>query len=60
MGESDMQDYRLDQVRFEREWTALRAYASQRGVRLFGDIAIYVSPGGADEHRKMPCSLPSC
>jgi 4-alpha-glucanotransferase len=39
----------LDQVRFEREWSALRAYASQRGVRLFGDIAIYVSPGGADE-----------
>jgi 4-alpha-glucanotransferase len=39
----------LDQVRFEREWGALRAYASERGVRLFGDVAIYVSPGGADE-----------
>ena len=39
----------LDQVRFEREWDALRAYAAERGVRLFGDIAIYVSPGGADE-----------
>ena len=39
----------LDQVRFEREWGALRGYASERGVRLFGDIAIYVSPGGADE-----------
>jgi 4-alpha-glucanotransferase len=38
-----------DQVRFEREWSALRAHAAQRGVRLFGDIAIYVSPGGADE-----------
>jgi 4-alpha-glucanotransferase len=38
-----------DQVRFEREWGALRTYAAQRGVRLFGDIAIYVSPGGADE-----------
>jgi 4-alpha-glucanotransferase len=39
----------LDQVRFEREWGALREYAGGRGVRLFGDIAIYVSPGGADE-----------
>ena len=39
----------LHQVRFEREWSALRAYASQRGVRLLGDVAIYVSPGGADE-----------
>ena len=38
-----------DQVRFEREWGALRAYAAQRGVRLLGDIAIYVSSGGADE-----------
>jgi 4-alpha-glucanotransferase len=39
----------LDQVRFEREWTALRDHAAQRGVRLFGDVAIYVSPDGADE-----------
>jgi 4-alpha-glucanotransferase len=38
-----------DQVRFEREWGALRAYGAERGVRVFGDIAIYVSPGGADE-----------
>jgi 4-alpha-glucanotransferase len=37
-----------DQVRFEREWTALRAYGAERGVRLMGDVAIYVSPGGAD------------
>ena len=37
-----------DQVRFDREWSALRAYAAQRGVRILGDVAIYVSPGGAD------------
>jgi 4-alpha-glucanotransferase len=37
-----------DQVRFEREWGALRAYAAERGVRLMGDIAIYVAPGSAD------------
>ncbi|MGZ4267618.1 MAG: 4-alpha-glucanotransferase [Solirubrobacteraceae bacterium] len=37
-----------DQVRFEREWTALRAYARERGVRLIGDVPIYVAPGGAD------------
>jgi 4-alpha-glucanotransferase len=42
-----------DQVRFEREWSALRTYAEQRGVRLFGDIAIYVAPGSAD-HRAHP------
>jgi 4-alpha-glucanotransferase len=37
-----------DQVRFEREWTALRAYAAERGIRLIGDIPIYVAPGSAD------------
>jgi 4-alpha-glucanotransferase len=42
-----------DQVRFDREWRSLREYAGERGVRLYGDIAIYVSPGGAD-HRSHP------
>ncbi len=37
-----------DEVRFEREWSALRAYAANRGVRLIGDVPIYVSDGGAD------------
>jgi 4-alpha-glucanotransferase len=37
-----------DQVRFEREWGALRAYAAERGIRLIGDLPIYVSGGGAD------------
>ena len=37
-----------DQVRFAREWEALRSYAGSRGVRLIGDIPIYVAPGSAD------------
>jgi 4-alpha-glucanotransferase len=36
------------QVRFEREWTALRSYAASRGLRLLGDLPIYVAPGSAD------------
>jgi 4-alpha-glucanotransferase len=36
------------QVRFEREWGALREYAAERGVRLIGDLPIYVADGGAD------------
>ena len=39
-----------DQVRFEREWTAVRTYAARRGIRIFGDIPIYVADGSAD-HR---------
>jgi 4-alpha-glucanotransferase len=42
-----------DQVRFDREWSALRSYAASAGVRLFGDVAIYVAPGSAD-HRAHP------
>jgi len=44
-----------DQVRFEREWLALRAYARERGVRLFGDMPIYVAEGSADflAHREL-------
>jgi len=42
-----------DQVRFEREWSALRMYALERGVRLLGDLPIYVAPGSAD-HRARP------
>jgi 4-alpha-glucanotransferase len=42
-----------DQVRFEREWTALRRHAADRGVRLIGDVPIYVAPGSVD-HRANP------
>jgi 4-alpha-glucanotransferase len=41
-------DALADQVRFEREWSALREYAAERGVRLLGDLPIYVSDQGAD------------
>ncbi|MGA2924746.1 MAG: 4-alpha-glucanotransferase, partial [Solirubrobacteraceae bacterium] len=42
-----------DQVRFEREWGALRSYGADRGVKVFGDIAIYVAPRSVD-HRAHP------
>jgi 4-alpha-glucanotransferase len=42
-----------DQVRFEREWRAVRDYARDRGVRIFGDMPIYVAHDGAD-HRAHP------
>jgi 4-alpha-glucanotransferase len=37
-----------DQVRFDREWRALRSYAAERGVRILGDLPIYVAPRSAD------------
>jgi 4-alpha-glucanotransferase len=42
-----------DQVRFDREWGALRRYAARKGIRIIGDLPIYVAQGGAD-HRAHP------
>ena len=44
---------RVDQVNFEQyvffeQWQALRAYAKQRGILLFGDIPIFVAGDSAD------------
>ena len=46
-------DALADQVRFDREWAALRRYALDRDVKLIGDVPIYVAPGSAD-HRAHP------
>ncbi|MFM2289790.1 MAG: hypothetical protein RL684_2933 [Pseudomonadota bacterium] len=35
---------RVGQWRFARQWSALREYAHARGVRLFGDLPIYIAP----------------
>ncbi len=37
-----------DQVRFQREWDGLQRYAGERGVRLLGDLPIYIAAGSAD------------
>ncbi|MFN2308612.1 MAG: 4-alpha-glucanotransferase [Gammaproteobacteria bacterium] len=38
----------FDQFVFFRQWHALRAYANARGVRLFGDVPIFVAYDSAD------------
>jgi 4-alpha-glucanotransferase len=36
------------QFQFFRQWTALRAYANERGVKIIGDIPIFVAYDSAD------------
>jgi 4-alpha-glucanotransferase len=36
------------QLTFFRQWERLRREARRRGISLFGDVPIYVSPGGVD------------
>lgn len=36
------------QYKFSRQWSALKAYANGKGIRIIGDIPIYVAFDGAD------------
>ena len=40
--------YKFLQYTFMRQWNALRAYANAHGVRIIGDLPIYVSRDSAD------------
>jgi 4-alpha-glucanotransferase len=40
----------VDQVRFDREWSALRRHAGERDIRILGDVPFYVAPRSADEY----------
>jgi 4-alpha-glucanotransferase len=39
---------RRAQTRFQREWLALKRYANERGIRLIGDIPLYVAGSSCD------------
>lgn len=41
---AELEALRVEQWQFAHQWSALRDYAHQRGVRLFGDLPIYVAP----------------
>jgi 4-alpha-glucanotransferase len=40
--------WRFVQFCFDRQWHALRRYANERGVRIVGDLPIFVAAHGAD------------
>lgn len=40
--------YEFQQMKFEEQWTALKNYANKQGIRIIGDIPIYVAFDGAD------------
>ncbi len=44
----DIDFERFVQFQFERQWTALRRYAHDRGVGLIGDVPIFVAHDSAD------------
>lgn len=44
----DIGFYEFQQMEFEKQWKALKDYANAQGVRIIGDIPIYVAFDGAD------------
>ena len=44
----DMDFYRFVQFEFDTQWQALKAYANHKGVKIIGDIPIYVALDSAD------------
>ena len=50
---SELHDQRLDEERFLQfaffeQWRALRSYCAERGIRVIGDVSIFVSYDSAD------------
>jgi len=45
---AEVEVHRFAQFLFDRQWAALRAYAHARGVRIMGDLPIYVAHDSAD------------
>ncbi len=43
-----VEDYFFQQYLFDRQWKALRRYARDKGIRIIGDVPIYVPLDSAD------------
>ncbi len=44
----DVNFYQFLQYEFSCEWKALKEYANEKGIKIIGDIPIYVAPDSAD------------
>jgi 4-alpha-glucanotransferase len=44
----EMDRIRFQQFLFDRQWSRLKAYAAERGIRVIGDIPIFVAHDSAD------------
>ncbi len=53
--EKEIQAYKFWQFLFERDWRNLKSYCGERGIKIVGDIPIYVAHDSADvwAHREL-------
>ena len=62
--------YAFLQMKFEEQWSALKSYANEKGIRIIGDIPIYVALDSADtwyhpelfqfDENRMPVAVAGC
>jgi 4-alpha-glucanotransferase len=45
---AEIQMHRFGQFLFDRQWSALRAFAAERGIGIIGDAPIFMSPDSSD------------
>ena len=45
---AEAETFKVLQYVFFRQWASLKSYANSRGVRIVGDVPIYVAPDGVD------------
>ena len=48
---------RCEQFLFNRQWTAIKKYANERGILIFGDIPLFVGYDSADVWARRDCFL---
>lgn len=48
---------RFEQFLFHRQWTAIKKYANERGILIFGDIPLFVGYDSADVWARRDCFL---
>ena len=58
--EAQIKEIKFWQFEFFRQWQELRSYAHDRGIRVIGDIPVYVAHDSADvwAHREYFCLAP--
>lgn len=68
--QDEIQYYQFLQYHFYRQWKKLKTYANQKGIRIIGDIPIYVAFDSADtwanpelfqlDEENIPCAVAGC
>lgn len=68
--EDDICFYEFQQLKFQEQWNKLKKYANEKGIKIIGDIPIYVAFDSADswfhpelfqfDEKRMPIGVAGC